>query len=612
MAVLALRFLVLILFISFVQCRILRLNSSDDLLISDGIDLVDNQSPILTANVSIASKNTCDHQYGFLPCAENAGGYIFQILIYQGLLMFGEKEMSTGSRVLFNILGTSNIVGIIFRILVGLPAILMMIVSGVFSSKEDAQSKVSLGVGIYAGMTVFTLTLQWGICVIFGRRKLEQELTTNHTEVAPTISDCLLAKEVVSDLKDSGVTIDKETRYTAGIMLLSLIPYIIVQLVDIFNTSFGSHIVILIALILSSLSLLSYFAYQVMNPWMQEKSLAYSKYETVRKGFLLHMQQHGKLIDEHGNLNVPILNPKKEDEPKEIDWIRSKIQTQAQRQLLKAESLITDDGNPNIEGIKNLFKKLDTNNNNEISKTELEKLIRTVNFGDLQSNYEDVVNEMFKDLDKDGNDAIDEPEFVNGIKEMWNKSLPAAKRSDEKGNVDEFHKIVKEKVLHGNSLVWTFIKSVLQVVLGIVIMTYLGGPLTTSILQLSNSMNVSSFAISFVVVPLAMNARAAIAAISPASHKSEKTASLTFSEIYGGVVMSNISNLTALLAIVYAKDLTWDYSAEVLTVLVVCAIIGFMAYSRDSYPLWTFLLAFFLYPFSLGLFYYAQFVLRWN
>ncbi|KAL2494771.1 Calcium-binding EF-hand family protein [Forsythia ovata] len=183
---------------------------------------------------------------------------------------------------------------------------------------------------------------------------------------------------------------------------------------------------------------------------------------------------------------------------------------------------------------------------------------------------------------KDGNDAIDEPELVNGIKEMWNKSLPAAKRSDEKGNVDEFHKIVKEKVLHGNSLVWTFIKSVLQVVLGIVIMTYLGGPLTTSILQLSNSMNVSSFAISFVVVPLAMNARAAIAAISPASHKSEKTASLTFSEIYGGVVMSNISNLTALLAIVYAKDLTWDYSAEVLTVLVVCAIIGFIAYSRDS------------------------------
>ncbi|KAL2494933.1 sodium/calcium exchanger family protein/calcium-binding EF hand family protein [Forsythia ovata] len=639
MAVLALRFLVLILFISFVQCRILRLNSSDD-LISDGIDRVDNdnQSPILAANVSIASPNTCEniceHQYGFLPCAENAGGYIFQILIYQGLLMFGEKEMSTGSRVLFNSLGTSNIVGIIFRILVGLPEILMMVVSGVFSSKEDAQSKVSLGVGIYAGMTVFTLTLQWGICVIFGRRKFAQELTSNHTELAQTSSNCLLAKVVVSDLKDTGVTIDKKTRRIAGIMLLSLIPYIIIQLVNIFKT----HV--------------------VMNPWLQERSLAYSKYETVRKGFLQHMQQHGKLIDEHGNLNVPViknlfaemdknadnvinkvelenlmknliktreremnidtqfavsevmklLNQKKEDDPKEIDWITSKILTHAQRQLLKAESLIKDDGNPNIEGIKNLFKKLDTDNNDEISITELEKLICTLNFGEFQPNYEDVVKEMFKDLDKDGNNAIDEPEFVNGIKEMWNKALPAAKRSDEKGS-DEFH---KEKEEHGESLVWTLIKSVLQVVLGIVIMTFLGEPLTTSILQLSHSMNVPSFAISFVVVPLAMHARAAIAAISPASHKSEKSASLTFSEIYGGVVMNNISNLTALLAIVYAKDLTWDYSAEVLTVLVVCAIVGCLAYSRTNYPLWTCLLAFFLYPFSLGLFIYVQFVLHWN
>ncbi|KAL2475254.1 Calcium-binding EF-hand family protein [Abeliophyllum distichum] len=127
MAVLGLRFLVLILFfISFVQCRTLRLNSSDD-LISDGIDNVYNQYLVLSANVSIASANTCQHPYGFLPCAENAGGYIFQIVIYQGLLIFGEKQLGTGTVVLFNIFGTNKFVGVIVRILMGLPAILMMI-----------------------------------------------------------------------------------------------------------------------------------------------------------------------------------------------------------------------------------------------------------------------------------------------------------------------------------------------------------------------------------------------------------------------------------------------------------------------------------------------------
>lgn len=126
MAVLGLRFLVLIFFISFVQCRMLRLNSSDD-LISDGIDHLDKQSSFHSANVSIASAKTCQHQYGFLPCAENAGGYIFEIVIYQGLLSFGEKQLSTGTKFLFNILGTGRTVGIIFRFLVGLPAMLMMI-----------------------------------------------------------------------------------------------------------------------------------------------------------------------------------------------------------------------------------------------------------------------------------------------------------------------------------------------------------------------------------------------------------------------------------------------------------------------------------------------------
>ncbi|CAA2934620.1 Calmodulin and related s (EF-Hand superfamily) [Olea europaea subsp. europaea] len=633
--------------------------------------------------------------------------------------MFGEKELTAGSRVLFNILGASNIVGIIFRILVGLPAILIMIVSGVFSSKEEAQSKVSLGVGIYAGITVFTLTLQWGVCVIFGRRKLAEQSTSSHAEVAQTSSNCLLAKEVITELKDTGVTIDEETRRIAGIMLLSLIPYTIIQLVDIFKISFETHVVILILLILSSAMLLLYFVYQVMNPWMQQKSLAYTKYETLRTGFLQHMQRHGKLIDEHGELNhmqqhgklidedgklnLPVIrnlfsetdkdadksitkgemerlmlemiktgevnvdkqfavtevmkvfdsnhdekinyqefvngctkwitetkqltksgnsfsreitheliSQKNENNPEEIDRVMSKILMHAETRLLQAESLITEDGNPNIDGIKNIFKQFDLDNNNEISKPELEQLIRTVKFGEFQPNYEDVVKELFSDFDKDGDNTINEPEFVDGLKKWVDKAIHAANSTEKANIIDEYDKIVEKKIVHGKSLVWTIIKSVLQVLLGIVILTCTGGPLMVSILQLSNSMNVPSFGISFVIVPLAMNARAAIAAIFPASHKSEKTASLTFSEIYGGVVMSNISNLTTLLAIVYAKDLTWNYSAEVLTVLVVCAIVGILAYSCTTYPLWTCLLVFFLYPFSLGLFYYAQFVLHWN
>lgn len=76
--------------------------------------------------------------------------------------------------------------------------------------------------------------------------------------------------------------------------------------------------------------------------------------------------------------------------------------------------------------------------------------------------------------------------------------------------------------------------------------------------------------------------------------------------------MNNIAGLTTLLAIVYAKDLTWDFSAEVLTILVVCGIIGVQAFLSSTYHLWTCIPAFLLYPISLGLFYFVQVFFNWN
>ncbi|EYU28050.1 hypothetical protein MIMGU_mgv1a023246mg [Erythranthe guttata] len=676
---------------------------------------------------------TCDHQYGFLPCSENAAGYIFQIMVYQGLLIFGEKQIGKGSKVLFHIIGAGKFGGIIFRILMALPSMMLMIVSGVFSSKENAQNQVSLGVGIYAGITVFSLTVQWGICVIVGRRDLKEK--PNECDEIPH-TNCLPAREKISILKgsefriqitmacfackilsyevtiffffcpftaDTGVAIDPETRQTAGIVLLSLIPYVIVQIVDIFQTSSGNHFITLISLVFSTLSLLSYFLYQILNPWIQERSLDYSRYEMLRTGFLKHVQRQGQLVNEDGKLNtnvveklfadtdkdadkcitkdemeklvVDVLNTgqvkiddkfavaevmktfdfdddtsiseqefikgckkwidetnqssrrsdstskhvyhevlqlfkeKKENDPREMDKIMSKILKHAETQLLKSESLITPDGKPDIERIQSLFKQFDTDGNKSISASELEQLISTVKFGEFKPKREDIIKELFNDFDKDDNNSIDEREFVEGVKKWLNKAIHVANTPDKTRSIDEFDQIVWKKAVHNNG---ALIVSIFQVVFGIGILTFLGGPLMGSILQLSYAMGLPSFGISFVIVPLAMNARAALTAFLPASQKSERSASLTFSEIYGGVIMNNIAGLTTLLAIVYAKDLTWDFSAEVLTILVVCAIIGYLSYSSPTYPLWTSIVAFFLYPFSMGLCYFVQVYLSWN
>ncbi|RWW53751.1 hypothetical protein BHE74_00039729 [Ensete ventricosum] len=82
--------------------------------------------------------------------------------------------------------------------------------------------------------------------------------------------------------------------------------------------------------------------------------------------------------------------------------------------------------------------------------------------------------------------------------------------------------------------------------------------------------------------------------------------------IYGGATMNNILCLAVFLALVYVRHLTWDFSAEVLVILVVCIVMGIFTSLRTTFPLWTCFVAFLLYPLSLLLVYLLDFVFGWS
>uniref|UniRef100_M1C3U6 Calmodulin n=1 Tax=Solanum tuberosum TaxID=4113 RepID=M1C3U6_SOLTU len=710
---LSLCFITFILLLGKVQCRVLKLNSLDNnqlLNISYGIDQVSSNQEHGPPLVSSSGK-TCEQVYGVFPCANNIAGYIFLIVVCQYLLNTGESLISRGSKTLFNILGTGIFGATVFQILMTLPRIVMVIASGISASKEKAQFLISSGISTTVGATVFNLTLMWGICLICGTKNMTDKPDFQPEESSPF--------KRLKGLRDTGVTIDKETSYTAGIMLLSLIPFVLVQPVTAFNSFVGRRILIFITLVVSLILLVSYFLYQVLDPWMQERSLEYSKYENLLAGFLHHVQRHarGKLINEEGQPDIDVIKrlfhetdrdadkcltlaelenlilemqsgkvvdvdkdyaiskilnsfdknndkiiqeeefvegckkwieeaaqlaqsddssskkilrkavekytQKRRDEIAEIEHIMARLLKHVQTQALEAEHLVKDDGTPNIERIREIFHQYDFDGNNAITKPELEELIGSVKFGEVEINREDTVKKVLRDFDRNGNDMIDEDEFVHGMTRWLNEAINVTKCPDKKRAIDEYDKIKwsevdkivyeveKDGEINYKLLTWTFNKSVLQVLLGIAIMTLCAKPLVISIEDLSDAMGIPSFLIPFVMVPLALNARMAIAAIFPASQKSSITASLTFSEIYGGVIMNNIMGMATLLAVVCIKDLRWDYSAEVLIILVVCSVIGLLAFFSTTYPLWTCLLAFSLYPFSVVLFYLLECVFGW-
>ncbi|KAL6991160.1 hypothetical protein U1Q18_009279 [Sarracenia purpurea var. burkii] len=160
-------------------------------------------SMFLSLSSSLSSSKNCSHYYGFFPCADSIGGYIFQIVVYEFLLAAGERLLTKGSKVLFNIMGT-GVFGPIFQILMVLPGIVLVLISGLSQSTAAAQSMVASAVGVYSGTTVFCITLQWGICVFFGRNKFSNPPSlpdsSSSSPSGPSISQPLIAEEKTSIL----------------------------------------------------------------------------------------------------------------------------------------------------------------------------------------------------------------------------------------------------------------------------------------------------------------------------------------------------------------------------------------------------------------------------
>lgn len=76
--------------------------------------------------------------------------------------------------------------------------------------------------------------------------------------------------------------------------------------------------------------------------------------------------------------------------------------------------------------------------------------------------------------------------------------------------------------------------------------------------------------------------------------------------------MNNVLCLSVFLALVYVRGLTWDFSSEVLVILIVCIVMGVFGSCRTTFPLWTSFLAFLLYPFSLILVYVLDYGYGWS
>ncbi|KAB1216626.1 hypothetical protein CJ030_MR4G007832 [Morella rubra] len=447
-------------------------------------------------------------------------------------------------------------------------------ISGLSGSTETAQSQVSVGMGLLAGSTVMLLTIIWGTCIIVGKCDLVDSIAKDAQDTKGF------------SLTESGVSTDIWTSYAARIMVISVIPFLIVQIPQLFSSTSGS-LAVLIGLIFSLILLITYCAYQVLQPWIQRRRIDYAKHKHVIFGLLSHVRDRfGRLLGE--------------------------------------------DGEPDREVIEKLFSAIDTNEDRNISEGEFRAFILGIRIEEIDLDQNDAVDRIMKDFDTSHNSLIDRDEFFNGISRWLRRVVRRRPASGDAGthatnSLNAFNKEIKrERDLlkvgdqsdevdeeAGSSKSMT-IKAVLLLLLGAVIAGTFADPLVDAVDNFSDATGIPAFFISFIALPLATNSSEAVSAIIFASRNKRTTASLTFSEIYGAVTMNNVLCLSVFLALVYVRGLTWDFSAEVLIILIVCLVVGAFASIRTHFPLWTSIVAFLLYPFSLALIYVLDYVFGWS
>ena len=92
---------------------------------------------------------------------------------------------------------------------------------------------------------------------------------------------------------------------------------------------------------------------------------------------------------------------------------------------------------------------------------------------------------------------------------------------------------------------------------------------------LGNSLHIPAFYTAFVLAPLASNASEILASYSYALKKTRKSITVSLSALQGAACMNNTFCLGIFLALIAARGLKWEFSAETISIVLVECVMGF-------------------------------------
>jgi len=486
---------------------------------------------------------------------------------------------------------------IVLPILGAVPDGMMTLSSGL---GPDAQSTVGAGVGVLAGSTVMLLTFPWFIAVTFGRGQLAAN------KDGKTVCDYSI-KNPKMGLFSSGVTYGKAIADNAKIMLGTTLIFLIIQ-VPAFridrqadrdgvnqntpaDTVAQGHETAQMALIGMLASLAAFCGYLVFCYKQSQEDLVLDQVingianKTISLGAALRFAYDTTAgVDVKGE---PLQGSGKKRLTKIVRPFFAKYDDDGSGKLNKHEfgALLKDlDEHMSGEEGDGLYNRTDSNHDGEVSFDE---------FLECLHGY---LTDPLKLKAMEERNAVD------------SKKIPAYESDDEEEEVPEdLASLAPEEQRRVVIFRATWMMS-----LGTFVVLVVSDPFVDLLTAWGDRLGIAPFYIAFVAAPFASNASELLSAYTYAKKKSPKAMTTSLSTLIGAACMNNTFCLGIFFALIYAKKLAWQFTAETTSIILIQWIIGILAMTRDTmswFMAWVILAC---YPFCLFVVWYLENVIHWD
>ena len=543
------------------------------------------------------------------PSEVGVTGLIWLFVSYGFVLYQGSNLISEGSELLLLVPELAGLVGgVILPLLGAVPDGAIIFFSGL-GDIATAQETLQVGVGALAGSTIMLLTIPFSLSVLAGRVDVSHGQPNYFGQ--PKLDH---TQPFASQLFTTGVTITDAVQHGGVIMMLTTIPYLLIQIPASFMHG-PSEVVAeherwyaLSGLLVCLFGLVWYMRLQLQLSRAGEdrgKRLA-----VVKK-----LLQQGQV-----SLSGAVAAKVRAEEHKSHLLVH---QAATEYQSVGNNNDVNHPDHPTMypppavatylkEILGDAYAIYDKNNDGQLDRREVLVFFRDFH----EAISEEECDNLFTKFDVDNSGAISFDEFI-GLAYTLIKAKDSGDHLDGSARggggarrailesafeQEEAEEVPEEFTSMPPDQQQAAIKkrAFAMLFLGTVLVLFFSDPMVDVMQEIANRIGLAPFYVSFILAPLASNASEVISSMYYASKKTRKTITVSLSTLCGAAALNNTFCLSIFFFLIYFRGLAWQFTAETIAIVTVELILGILV-QKSSMTTFTGVLIMTIFPLSLVL-----------